>query len=293
MTKPLYIYSSSNFCHRVEGALPNLKGAILEACGKSIRRIDRLTQLALIGCFACKGSRSVQANTGLYLSSANGSINNMIKVLDEIYTEAEVPRPLSFVNTVSNSAGYYLARELDVLACNQFISGQEFTFESSLKLAQIDLECGKVCAALIGAISEVGADLEIHRNRMALDQQFSLCEGSHWLYLAEHLPDENPLAEFVELDVSIPRSRLNEKLRVLSGSDGVVVFGDGIQPGLRTDLAELAGCAAADFGLADARHDNHCALQVTSFLEQTKGDTMIYVDANTCDRFSLVIIKRV
>lgn len=296
MSKPLYIYSSSYFLSPVDVQLPNLKTAVADALGKSMRRIDRLTQLALIGCFQCKGARSISENTGLYLSSINGSLNNMTKLLAEMYDDGDAPRPLSFINTVSNSACYYLARELNVLAYNQFVNCNEFSFEATIKLAQLDLQLGKVDAALMGVISEVGPSFEIHRQRIDLDEKYGLCEGSHWLYLGAEITNETPVAEVVKVAVPVSLAALKHSL--LDSIDAqvnnrVIVFGDNVEDSLRCELVASTSAEAVSFLPESHRHESLSAIQITGFLSQRQGDQMIYIDCNGRNQYSLVIIRRV
>ena len=105
-----------------EQGLANLKPAATEVCRDRFRRIDRFTQLALIGSARCVQSADPGPKTGLYIGSRFASTGNTIAVHEKMVSAGVVPKPANFINTLSNSAGYFVARNLGLGDRNLFVS---------------------------------------------------------------------------------------------------------------------------------------------------------------------------
>ena len=149
------ILATGSYCESVDGDLPQLKALVEAATGSTVRRIGRFIQLALIGAGRCIKPGAAQANTGVYLASGRGDLEITLTVLRDIFERHEAPMPLSFINTVSNSACYYLARTLRISGPSAFATSRYSPFESALRLAGLDFARG-LTAALVGAVDEIG-----------------------------------------------------------------------------------------------------------------------------------------
>ncbi len=51
-----------------------------------------------------------------------------------LFRDGGTPKPLSFVNTVSNAACYYVARALKLQSRSNFVCNRHLAFESVLQL---------------------------------------------------------------------------------------------------------------------------------------------------------------
>ncbi|WP_152207150.1 beta-ketoacyl synthase N-terminal-like domain-containing protein [Marinobacter changyiensis] len=158
----------------------SLKDALAAVCRDRFRRIDRYTQLALIGSGRCVGDSLPARDTGLYIGSRFASLSNTIKVHEQMVAGGSVPKPANFINTLSNSAGYYVARSLGLGGRNLFVSRQDASLIAALQLAALDLRAGAVRQALIGVVDESSMPLEEHCRRLDVPGETSLGEGSHW-----------------------------------------------------------------------------------------------------------------
>lgn len=303
MSKPIYIYSSSNYFHAVEHEPPSLKDTLYEACGKKIRRIDRLTQLALIGGFQCKSQFNLSKDTGLYLSSIYGSLSNSARVLSEIYQEGRPPKPLNFINSVSNAACFYLSEQFGLHSINQFVTRENFTFEAGLKLACLDLEIGNITAALVGVVCEVGSDIETHRQRLNITPEFSLAEGSHWLYVAQHLDDADPLVEIVKLVEPLSEDSVVELLRSEadeSSSNLTVSFSHRVDETFKKNILQQLNVNEQSFLPTELRHEFAAGFQLCGYVEHCKKasgrpqrkERLAYLDKDDNQRWSLVVLKQ-
>ena len=75
-------------------------------------------------------------------------------VLDEIYAAHSLPKPFGFINTMSNTAAFYLAQNLGTRGRNITVSSQRLSFERGLDLLAADFAAGAERSALIGGVDE-------------------------------------------------------------------------------------------------------------------------------------------
>ncbi|MDO3387805.1 hypothetical protein QWI17_18320 [Gilvimarinus sp. SDUM040013] len=184
----MYIENSYSLLHKVDAKAPELADAqsvIQHWHGKRIRRIDRYIQLCVAGGLACTEKRELPGNTGVYLATRCGAVSTSALVMKTIEAENELPKPLHFINTLGNSAGFYLTQLLQVTGTALVLSKEAHSFEAALLHALMDLSLGKSEYALVGAFDEVALPVEhqLKRLNFAPDAP-ALFEGSHWLLLS-------------------------------------------------------------------------------------------------------------
>lgn len=193
--------------------LPDLRTQVNTICGERFRRIDRFIQLCLLGAARCAAGTSLDRRTGLYIGSRFAAVCNTIKVQEQMFVHGQIPKPANFINTLSNSAGYYVARNLNLQGKNIFVSRANASLEAVLELARLDLKNGTIEEALIGVVDE-GAPVQAHHcQRMGIAQDSALGEGSHWFLLRRHsktddVENENALATITEVQVLPDESSL-------------------------------------------------------------------------------------
>lgn len=176
--------------------LPALRERMTELCRKPFRRVDRFIQLALIGSARCAEAQAILPDCGVYLASAHGDIGISQDVIGRVVDQSGLPKPLSFVNTVSNAASFYVAQNLDLHGRSCFAISQGFEFEAALRLARFDLEQQRGSQALVGCVDECTLPLAAHRLRLGLPADAALAEGSHWLLLST---DSGPGPELLDM----------------------------------------------------------------------------------------------
>ena len=187
--------SASDYLQPVHdgAALPPLEAALKNLCRERFRRIDRFIQLALLGSARCVAGRTLQPDCGIYLGSGLGPIGNNILTQQQLIRDAEIPKPVNFVNTLGSSAGFHVARNLGLRGQNFFISRRGASLQAVLSAAIADLTCGVVGQALLGVVEEVALPLAEHRLRQHLPGDLTLAEGSHWLLLQPGTGDSRSL----------------------------------------------------------------------------------------------------
>lgn len=210
----LYIVACGQYCDNVGDEQPPLKALVAESIGKSVRRIDRFIQLALIG--AGRASAGLPAASGVYYASGCGDVQITVELLSSIYRKRQAPKPLSFVNSVSNAASFYVSSCLGLHGPSSFVTSRYFAYESALSTAALELEQGVVDSALVGVVDIVLPPLRDHCERLGLDEDTVVAEASHWLQLRRSAAGE-VLAQLDRIEYFSDRDNLGEVLRELSG----------------------------------------------------------------------------
>lgn len=100
------------------------------------RRVDRMAWQALLVCAPFLAR--LKHECGIYLAADYPSGDTMTGLLNSVCIEQLQPKPFEFVNSVSNAAGFYLAKQLGVQGPNLFISAGEDVWEHLLQLAYCD-----------------------------------------------------------------------------------------------------------------------------------------------------------
>ena len=177
----LYIHSASAFIGEADADANLLKEELRKYTRENFRRVNRFILLALIGARKCIHARSFAANTAVYLTTEHGNLGETASVLDEIYAVHSLPKPFSFINTMSNTAAFYLAQNLGTRGRNITVSSQSLSFERGLDLLAADFATGAERSALIGGVDE--ASLSGAGGRDRDDRGWRMVDGSGWFYI--------------------------------------------------------------------------------------------------------------
>jgi hypothetical protein len=153
------------------------------AWGSPPRRTSRLTDLSLLGALPCAEGRLTSATrTGIYLGSGHGNVADISVILRQLLVEDLAPMPLTFINVSSNMAGYYLSQGLGLRGRNIAVTAGEGSFDAAIVPALLDLECGAVTQALIGAVETGAYPLDAYRAQRGVNGV--LAESSAWMMLS-------------------------------------------------------------------------------------------------------------
>ncbi len=182
----MYIYAFSNYTQKVKDTL-SIKKPLLK---KKFNRTDNFIDLALLGAQQCVKDIPLAKQSSIYLASRNGNLNTTLKVLDTIFLQNKLPMPFQFLNTVNAAKLFYLAKSFSVEGKTLFVD----RFESALPQAFVDVQKGKT--VLLGIVSEVIEDLNLHEKRFGLKEKE---EESRWILLSSQLKGFNPIAKISNL----------------------------------------------------------------------------------------------
>ena len=119
-------------------------------------------------------------NTNICLASGTGDLEVTFDVLDRVKSQRLAPKPLSFINTVSNATCYYLTQQFALDAASTFVSKQCFALESAFAQARLDAHAFGQASTLIGAVDALTTPMKTHAMRLGVPASAALAEGSHW-----------------------------------------------------------------------------------------------------------------
>jgi hypothetical protein len=261
--------------------LPDLKAACAVVCRQRYRRIDRFIQLALIGSGRCTEDRSPAPDSGLYVGSGFGTLADTINVHEQIIRDHAVPRPADFVNTLSNSAGYYVANNLQLDGPNIAVSRGDASFEAALAMACADLEYHTISEALVGSVDECSVPAAQQAQRMSLAADTAIAEGSHWLTLARDKPDR-PLGILEELRTLYDNNELNEWL-TNTDQDNSLYY-----PNQLLRQSDWSDAGLSLFTSDRAAYPSHMAGVALQFLRGGHGERLITLNMDPAGRIHVM-----
>ncbi len=296
MNDAILIRSTGDYYTEVADDLPALKEQVRETLGQPVRRIGRFIQLALIGAGRCVGSETPAPATAVYLTSGRGDLEITIEVMQTLFRDGQTPKPLSFINSVSNSACYYIARQFNLHGRSNFICNRHFAFESALQLAQLDLRAGLVDSALVGSVDVAVAPLRDHRRRLGLEADALLAEGSHWLWL-QRGPADSTTPKLLAARQFADRAALDAWLQSLAPqrAELQVAIGQFLDEETAAQIRERNGFDALfDYRRSRGHYDSHSGAAINAWLQQTSGNRplLLHLNGDPDGRFSAMLLSR-
>ncbi len=296
-TEPdIWICASGDYQALVTDEPPALKELVREALGVPVRRIGRFIQLALIGAGRCLAGQQAPANTAVYLGSGRGDLDVTLDVVEALFRQGLPPKPLSFVNTVSNAPNFYVAKHFNLAGRSNFVCNRFFPFEAALALAALDLRAGYTEAALVGALDLVTKPLSAHRGRLELAADAPVAEGSHWLYLRAGVRPAQTLGRLAAVVQFADQAALLAWLL----SQALPVTETWLVPGQFMAAADTAAVVAAtglqlwpDAPLAPGYYDSALAALPAKFLAANDRRQLLLINREADGpRYSLLQITR-
>jgi len=292
MSAPIQIYASGDHYHPVSEALPDLKELTQQVTGKSFRRIGRFIQLAMIGAARCT-NLSVPKESAVYLSSGRGDLELTVEIMTELFARAQTPKPLGFVNTVSNAACFYVAQLLGLQSRSNYVCNRYFAFESVLQLARNDLMMGNVNSALIGSIDVCTHPLTDHRQRLHLSPHTEMGEGSHWLWLGTEDINRPALGELVDTRHFNHRDELLQWTRTQSIASLALSRGQFVgDQDWQFIVSHIDHAAIFDYRSNRGWYDSHSGAVIGDFFRSADVATsLLHINADDCGRFNAIFVK--
>lgn len=189
--KPLFIESVSTLLSEVEESSSDLKKELERTSGEKFRRVNHFSLLALAGIFRLPNLQNIDSKCALYVGTKNGCVRDVVKMLKQMYSEALLPMPFTFLGTSTGMAGFHIAQTLGLRGANITVSNPNGAFEHALSMACMDMEMEKTTSALVGCIDEGGYPLDLFKKAIGYSDDGQLLEGGCWLKLT--VSCENPL----------------------------------------------------------------------------------------------------
>lgn len=296
MLNPVSIYAAGAYTATAGEEPSSLRTLVKQICGAGKRRIDRTTQLALLGACQCARRIDPPERTGIYLSSVYNSLNNSREILYDMFGYGEAPGPFKFINTVGSTTCFHLSQHFGFQGNSIALAQADFPVQSCVELAGADLEAGQVCAAMIGVTSEVGYPIHVHRERVGIDADRPVAEGSYWLLLGDDMPHRTPVARITERRAFTDEQSLGGWLdSQFSNTPVQPAFGSLVtEPMQQRLLNRLKGATAPRRAERDPFYEFPAAVVIHDFIhDRSSGDdALLYIDTSPNARWHVMLIER-
>ena len=264
----------------------DIKAAWKEVSPSMIRRTDRFIQLALLGAYQAVGQEKLDKCTALYMASGQGNLAVFKRLRDQRYIHKQPPKPVDFINSLSNTSGFYVAQFFGLHGKNLNVSRHGLVVENILLLAQADLELDREQQILLGGVDELQEPLAFTRLTLGLCDERPLGEGSNWLLLSAQ--PEGALASMEVLKQQMDMAALKNYLSTVPPQTKIA-FGQRCSKALATELS-------SEYGLETFEYQGSCDFYETSplyalhrFIEEGRGELLLI---NTFDdQYRLVKIS--
>ncbi len=211
----IYIHKTGSInCKR--GQEFDVKAAWKAVAPAMIRRTDRFIQLSLLGAYEAVGEVELDKETALYMASGQGNLAVFKRLRDQRYIHQQPPKPVDFINSLSNTSGFYVAQFFGLKGKNLNVSRVSFVAQTLLLLAQNNLELAKEKMVLLGGVDELQEPVAFTRKTLGLCDERDLGEGSNWMLLSAE--EEGALASIEVVKREIDRVQLHAYLQGLDKS---------------------------------------------------------------------------
>lgn len=264
------------------GDLTDLKPIVKATLGQPVRRIGRFISLALIGAARCLDGRTPPPETAVYFTTGSGDFEVTVEVMEHLFRDGYPPKPLSFINTVSNAACFYVAKQFGLHGRSTCMGNRTFGFETVLQLALLDLKMGVVKSALIGSADIVLEPVMVHRQRLNQPPDATIGEAAHWLWLTAGREG----AALRECRFFASRDDLLAWTATFDRATTVL----GIGEGLEGDTFGLS--RSFDYRLGRPYYDSRTAAAPSAFLAQASpGETLLHVSTDGAGRYAAFTVR--
>jgi hypothetical protein len=286
----MYIHSAAAFTGEANTDIHFLKNELARYTPENFRRVNKFILLSLLGARQCIHQRTLAADTAVYLTTEHGNLGETADVLDEIYAARSLPKPFGFINTMSSTAAFYLARNLGIRGRNITVSSQHLSFERGLELLKVDFAGGTERSALIGGVDE--ASLSRTALEEKADRGWRMVDGSGWLYIKPE--KEGACGAFTEIrSFRDGHSCMNWiSKREISPMD-VISFGALIDDSEAAALREALRPAAEFDYLRDYGYSGSAtACGVSLFVMLFQEKTLLHINRDQRGNYAVIELER-
>lgn len=268
--------------------LPDLKSLLQQRCSRKPRRTNRLTDLSLLGALQCAAGLEPPGGerTGLYLASCRGNVGDTVDLLQQVLEQGVEPMPLTFINVSNNMAGYYVAQQLGLSGRSLALSAGLASFDRALDLALLDLECGAVEQALVGAVEEATLPLDGLRAAFAIAPEQGVAESSAWLLLSR-----KSTGALAEVRICRQYSQLQQLLEAVAvlPSAGYYVAVEAL-PAALTSALEVRGVRPLG-GESPGYNESISPWRLLDALQRGEGDSLLYLRGDATQGFFVLQLE--
>jgi len=282
----IYIHKIGSVVRNQDETL-DVKAAWKAISPKMIRRTDRYIQLALLGANAAVADMDLDRSTALYMASGQGNLAVFKRLRDQRYILKQPPKPVDFINSLSNTSGFYVAQYFGINGKNLNVSRLGFVSATLLLLAQNDLTLGREKQILLGGVDELQEPFSFTRKTLGVCDERSLGEGSNWLLLSTQ--KEDALGTLEVLKSEMVMSTLQEYIKEIP-LNVAFAFGQRFTPTLK---AELLGAEHSERQVFEAPCDFYetASLYILNcFIAQGEGE-LLFIETYD-EKFRVVRVSK-
>ena len=289
----MYIHSYSKFVSPPVDDTTIYKQEISRYTKLKFRRANKFVLLSLVGACQCAHGQAVKTNTAVYLTTENGTLGDTETVLDQLYHKHEFPMPYNFINTMSNTASFYVAQNFDILGRNLTFTSKQLSFERGLELLRSDLVAGVVKEALFGGVDEVSfskSQFETKFNRPYRD--YEMIEGSCWLLIKAD--NSGALGEIAAIESFGSLNQTAQWLKHQPFKRPVILsFGMLIDSGQKASLSQ-AVLHEGEFNYISeyGYFDSVTACGISGFLERYEDACLVNINADFRGQFVILVVEK-
>jgi hypothetical protein len=257
-----------------------------------VRRIARFIQLALIGAGRCAKQCELPQDAAVYLGSGRADLEITVEVMQALWRDGQAPKPLSFINTVSNAACFYVAQGLKLMGRSSFVCNRYFAFESMLQLAALDLACGFVEAALVGTVDVVVPPISAHRARLELAADAPVADASHWLFLHTQ-PSAATLGRMLAAEHFVAEPELRAWLASQPiEPDWQLATGQFMPADEAGAWQRELGMELFEYRAGRAYYDSQSGAVIGEFLRRRERGTLLHLNRDPSGRYSAILVEK-
>jgi len=289
----MYIHNYSKFVSPPVDDIIVYKREITRYTALNFRRANKFVLLSLVGACQCVNRQAIRTDTAVYLTTENGNLGDTETVLDQIYYKHEFPMPYNFINTMSNTASFYVAQSFGILGRNFTCSSKQLSFERGLELLRSDLTAGIVEEALFGGVDEACFSQSQFEARFKRPQSdFQMVDGSCWLWIKAH--SSGALGEISSLESFGGLTQTADWLKQLRVKRPLILScGMLIDPGQKKVLVQAVPLEAEfDYINQYGYFDSATACGVTGFLERYNDATLVHINQDFRGQFVVLVVEK-
>jgi hypothetical protein len=296
----MFIHSAAAYTTTAPADVKILKEELKSHIDTYFRRVSKFVLLALIGACSCAARRPLEQDTAVYLTTENGNLADTESVLSQIYRRHSLPMPFNFINTMANTASFYIAQGLNLCGRNISVSSQNLSFERGLEILKTDMDLKFVRHALIGAVDEATASASHFAVSSGVSSvQVNQIDRSCWLYVTSEregaIGEVTAVRSFKGQDDAV---RWLEKSPDVLSADTVVSFGSAIGPVEKdiwlTRVQAMTSRPAREFDYVknSGNFNVTTACGVANFLNTFSTSRMMHINKNFSDQYVILHVSR-
>lgn len=288
----MYVQAVSPFICDPVDEIDGLKADLKNYTDFFFRRVNKFILLSLLGVHRCLHNREYDKSIAVFLATENGNLGDTENVLHQMYRENSFPKPFNFINTMSNTASFYVAQSLKSLGRSITVSSKNVSFERALELAMVDFKLGQINEALVGGVDEAVISREYFAKKYDPSyHDVKLVEGSGWLYCTADAT--GAMGRIEDIQIFNDRDEAIGWTRNTAGNRITIAFGILMTP--REKETWKKACTPKeelDYIGSNGFYDTAAAFAVSAFFETSKENALVHINRNTQGQYVIILCSR-